>query len=120
MERAGLRDDVRDIEQFLGVIVGKLDPDAVPLSEAKDVWVEFDKVERLAASAKTLLARRVAEAGTWKREGCRSEAEQLARLAGTSDAVARSSLETSKRARKLPKSAAALRSGTLSAAKAAA
>ena len=39
-------------------------------------------------------------------------------MGGTSDAAARSSLETSKRARKLPKSAAALRSGKLSAAKA--
>ena len=53
MKRAGLRDEVRDIEQFLGVIVAGLDPDAVPLGEAKDVWVEFDKVERLAHSAKT-------------------------------------------------------------------
>ena len=118
MKRSGLRDEVRDIEQFLGVIVGGLDPDAVPLGEAKDVWVEFDKVERLVTSAKALLARRVEEAGSWKREGCRSAAEQLARLSGTSDSAARVILETSKKARALPACAAALRSGKLSGAKA--
>lgn len=40
-------------------LVGQLEPDAVPLPEAPAMWQAFDGIERLAASAKTLLAARV-------------------------------------------------------------
>ena len=70
------------------------------------------------AATKLLLARTVEEAGRWKRAGKRSAAEQLAAIGGTSVSAAKNQLETSKRIRKLPATAKALRAGKLSAAKA--
>jgi len=111
-------DDVREIDDFFRVLVGRIDPDAVPLCEETDLWAALDTIERRAASTKLLLARRVEEAGRWKRDGHRSAAEQLAAIAGTSVTAARNQLETSKRVRKLPATEKALRSGRLSGAKA--
>jgi len=107
-----------DIECALSELVEELDPDAVPLCEAPRMWQQFDRVERLAASAKILLARRVDQSGEWKRKGRRSAAEQLADDAGTSVSSAKSMLETSKRVAKQPKTARSMRKGELSSAKA--
>ena len=111
-------DDVRDINEFLRVLVERLDPDAVPLSEATGMWTDFNRIERIAAGAQTLLASRVEEAGRWKREGHRSAADQLALIAGTSPTAAKKQLDTSKKVKKLPKTEKALRKGKLSPAKA--
>jgi len=100
-------------------MVATLDADAVPLFESPGLWSEFDELERLAASAKVLLARRVDESGTWRREGFRSAAEQMAARAGTSVTAARKLLETSMRIADLPKTEAVVRTGVLSPAKAA-
>jgi len=116
--RRSFADDVREIDDFFRVLVGRIDPDAVPLCEVTDLWAALDTIERRAASTKLLLARRVEEAGRWKRDGHRSAAEQLAAIAGTSVTAARNQLETSKRVRKLPATEKALRSGRLSGAKA--
>jgi Domain of unknown function (DUF222) len=99
-------------------LVAELDPDAIPLCEVLDAWKMFNAVERDAASAKTLLARRVEDGNTWKRAGFRSAAEQLASIAGSSVNTEKKALETSKRVRKLPKTADAMRKGKLSPAKA--
>jgi hypothetical protein len=99
-------------------LVVDLDPDAIPLCEALGIWKTFAEIERLAVSAKTLIVQRVEEAKTWERAGFRSAAEQLAGIAGSSVHAARKDLETSKKVRKLPKVAAAMRNGKLSAAKA--
>src|SRR3954447_2936159 len=107
-------DDVRDIETFLGVLVGRLDPDAVPLCEAPDMWRSFGAVARFAMSAQTLLARRAEEAGEWKRSGHRSAEEKMAADDGTSTSTAKHALSTSKRVRKLPKTADKMRKGVLS------
>ncbi len=88
------------------------------LGDALALWEELDAVERLAASAKTLLAARVAEAATWKAAGFRSAAEQLAAVSGSSVSAARNVLETSEQVEELPATAAAMRAGTLSVAKA--
>jgi hypothetical protein len=111
-------EDVREIDDFFRVLVSRIDPDAVPLCEVTDLWVALDAVERRAAAAKLLLARRVEEAGRWKRDGHRSAAEQLAGIAGTSVSAARNQLEASKRVAKLPATRDALRAGALSVAKA--
>ena len=95
-------------------LVGRLEPDLVPLPEAPAMWLAFDVVERLAASAKTLLATRVDESGVWQRAGDRSASEYLARKSGSSLGAARSSLETSKRVRNLPHTRSAMRRGELS------
>src|SRR5438132_11402685 len=107
-----------EIDFALSELVAELDPDGVPLCDAQRMWGQFDRVERLAASAKILLARRVDEAGEWKRRGCRSAAEQLAADGGTSVSSAKSMLETSRRVAEQPKTERALRAGELSAAKA--
>ncbi|MCZ7536845.1 MAG: hypothetical protein M5T61_13720 [Acidimicrobiia bacterium] len=59
----------RSIGDALAGLVGVLDPDLVPLPEAARWWEALDRIERLAAGAKTLLARRVEESGAWERSG---------------------------------------------------
>jgi hypothetical protein len=107
-----------EIEFALRELVDELDPHAVASCEASDMWRAFDRVERLAASAKILLAPRVDQAGEWQRRGHRSAAEQLAADAGTSVAAARSLLDTSERVATQPQTERALRAGELSPAKA--
>lgn len=111
-------DDVREIDEFLRVLVSQIDPDAVPLCEATDLWTALDTIERRAAAAKLLLARKVDEAGRWKLRGLRSAADELALIAGTSVSAARKQLETSKKVQRLPATQKALREGKLSPAKA--
>jgi hypothetical protein len=105
-----------DVEASLVEIVGALDVDAIPACEAPALWKVFDRIERLAAGAKTLLAAKVEESGNWKHEGYRSPAEQLARTSGTSMTAARQTLEASKQLTALPATSDAVRRGELSAA----
>ncbi len=104
------------LEELSGIVDG-LDPDAIPLCEVPALWKDFARGERLMAAAKTLLARRVEEGDTWRRGGFRSAAEQMAGESGTSVSEAKRQLETSKRVRRLPKTANAMRKGKLSPAK---
>jgi hypothetical protein len=106
---------VRESERGLASLVDVLDPDAVALADAANLWKAFDSVERLAASAKVLLAARVEAAGAWKHAGARSAAEHLARLGGTTTSAARRSLEVSRQVADLPRITDALRGGVLSA-----
>jgi len=108
-------DDVGACERDLALLVDAFGPDDVALSDATAVWQAFDRIERLASNAKTLLAARVAQAGGWKRAGARSAAEHLARLSGTTTSVARRTLETSQHVAELPAVADAMRGGVLSA-----
>jgi hypothetical protein len=100
------------------VLVADLDPDAIPLCEVLDAWKQFNAIERDAASAKTLLARRVEDGNSWRTAGYRSAAEQLAALAGSSVTTEKKAIETSKRVRTRPKIANSMRKGKLSPAKA--
>jgi hypothetical protein len=95
-----------------------LDPDRLTGVRARELWGAFDRIERLAAAGKTLLARRVA--ATHSRSGAteRTAAEELARRSGTSTKNARDAVETSTRLREQPKVDAALRRGELSSAQA--
>jgi hypothetical protein len=102
----------------LGAAVTSLEPEAVSDGVVSDLWADFDRVERLAAAAKTLLARRVEESEVWRRAGYRSTADYLAALAGGSVTAARGVVATSKRLAKLPATEAALRAGSLSTAQA--
>jgi hypothetical protein len=76
-------------------MVRGLVPEDVLLGDANDVWLSFDRIERLATAAKTLLAARVEEAGDWKRAGARSAADHMAKLGGTTAHAARRALEAS-------------------------
>src|SRR5450432_3181160 len=60
---------VRANKQNLQALVRDLDPDAIALCEAPDLWKEFTAIARLAESAATLLARRVEEGETWRKSG---------------------------------------------------
>ena len=104
----------------LATLLDDLDPDAVSGSAAGQLWAALDRVERLAAGGKTLLARRVADTHQPDRDGARSAAEALARRAGTTVGAARDAVDTSTRLRKLPLVDAAVRRGDLSPAQAAA
>ncbi len=86
---------LRTVGDGLADLVAVLDPDSVPLPEAPRWWEALDRIERLAAAAKTLLARRVEESGAWERSGCRSAAEHLARISGTGVGRARDQLAAS-------------------------
>jgi hypothetical protein len=109
---------MRVYERAFAVMVGGLSADDVALDHVTDVWAAFDRIERLAASAKTLLAARVDLSGEWKRAGARSAAEHLAKLGGTSTGAARRSLATSEQVAGLPGVVDAMRSGVLSPAQA--
>jgi len=101
-------------ERAFAAMVGGLEPDAVSRRDVTDVWSAFDRIERMASSAKVLLAARVEEAGDWKRAGARSAAEHLAKLGGTSNRAARRALDNSKEVVSLPVVADAMRAGRLS------
>ena len=66
----------------LGELVSAVDPDGVSGRAAGELWAEFDRIERLGAAGKTLLARRIAASHQRDREGTRSAAESLARQGG--------------------------------------
>jgi hypothetical protein len=104
----------------LSELVSALDPDAVSGLTARELWGEFDRIERLGSAGKTLLARRVAATHDRDRAGSRTAAESLARRAGTSTTAAKEVLDTSNRLSDLPGVAGALRKGELSPAQAAA
>jgi hypothetical protein len=109
------------IGDALAARVAALDPDAFSAQTASAVWAGLDRVERLAAAGKTVLARRAAQAAGGTDEGRRagqSGVEELARRAGTSVGAARDSVTTSQRLADLPVLDSALRAGELSAAQA--
>jgi hypothetical protein len=111
---------VVEIGDRLAGIVDGLDPDAVPGPAAAELWAALARVEWLAAAGKTLLARRLTQVHRPDRDGARSAAEALARRAGTTVGAARDALDTSTRLPELPLVDAAVRSGKLSPAQAAA
>jgi hypothetical protein len=112
--------DVAVVREQLAGVVHALEPDAVPLPEVVSLWDAFDAVERHAAAAKTLLARRVDDSRMWQRAGHRSAAEFLAAKSGSSIGAARTQLNVSREINKLPATEQALRDGDISAAQAAA
>jgi Domain of unknown function (DUF222) len=104
----------------LGELVSAVDPDAVSGPTARELWAEFDRIERLGSAGKTLLARRIAATHDGDHAGSRTAAESLAKQAGTSTSAAKEALDTSNRLTELPGLAGALRRGELSPAQAAA
>jgi hypothetical protein len=112
--------DAAGIRHRLADLVDRLDPDAVSGSAARQLWGEFDRIERLGSAGKTLLARRIAATHHRDHAGTRTPAESLARNAGTSTAAVKEALDTSNRLTELLGVAGSLRRGELSPAQAAA
>jgi hypothetical protein len=95
-----------------------IDPDAVPLPEVTAVWKNVLEAAQILTGVATLLARRVEDAEAWKAAGFKCAADAIAATAGTSIQDAKQVLETSRNVASLPATADAMRSGTLSPAKA--
>ena len=106
--------DVQCIELELAAVVAELNPSAVPASSVLGLFEEFDRIERLASCAKTLLARRLEDTPEWGRSGCLSPAEFVAAKSGSSVSAAKDTLATSERIATLPVVEQALRGGELS------
>jgi hypothetical protein len=95
-------------------LVSALDPATVEPAHALPLWEAFDRIERLATSAKTLLAAPVADSGAWKLAGARSPAAHMARLSGTTKAAAQRAIDVSRAVAQVPAFADVLRTGELS------
>jgi hypothetical protein len=105
---------VRAERDRVGALLRALEPDAVALVDAEPMWAAFDKIERHAANAKTLLARRVEESKSWRTRGHRDAAEGMAKQSGTTRGAAKQQLELSKKLDKHPSTETAMRKGEIS------
>ena len=105
---------VSGLRAVLAGLVDGLVPELVPFAEATTLWNQFAEVERLAASARLLLARRVSDSRQWSHAGFSNPAEWMAAQTGSSVGRARADLGTSERLALLPDVESAVRSGGLS------
>ena len=110
-----IHQEVMAQREALDALVRRLDPDALPASQAPGLWRELDLMGRQVAAAKALVARRVEDSHRWRGEGFASPAEYLAAKGGTSIGAARSELELSRALPALPAVRAALVEGVVSA-----
>ena len=110
--------DVAHIKSELAAAVADLNPSAVHASAVVSLFEQFDRIERLASCAKTLLARRIDDTPECKRSGYPSPAEFLAAKSGSSVGAAKDTLSTSAKVAVLPVVEQALRGGQLSGAQA--
>src|SRR4051812_39392441 len=102
------------ISAQLASVVADLNPDSIPSYLAVSTYEAFDQIERLAATGKTLLARRVDDSREWARRGFATPEEYLAATSGSSVGAARDALTTSKKVNDLPVVEQAMRDGVLS------
>ncbi len=101
---AELRDAIRDLEMA-----------TVDAAGARELVSLGEQVERLGRSLKLTATARVAAIGAWRGKGDRSAEDWLARTTGTTRVDAARTVETGTRLAELPRTAEALRSGTVSA-----
>jgi hypothetical protein len=109
---------VDEIADELAGMVADLEPGCYSGADAARLACSFERVERLSATAKTLLARRAAECGEWSRAGARSAAAWLSGLWGVPQGAAQAALSVAETAAKDPELDQAMRAGELSAAQA--
>ena len=107
--------EVMTLRERCAGLVARLDPDDLPASQAPGLWCDLERLARLVAAAKTVVARRVDDSLVWQREGFASAVEYLAAHGGTSLGAARQELATSRALAELPRTRAALVGGTVSA-----
>src|SRR6266516_6542877 len=88
------------------------------VSQCKEAVDLYTQAERLSVAGRGMVARRVEDAVTWKRDGHRSAAHWLASTTGVSVGAAARSLQTARELEDLPETADAFRSGELSEAQA--
>ena len=96
--------------------VNHFDPSGLSGLEARAAVEAFVELEKLAASGRLLAAGRLDQSGVGSGDTLHPDLEGwLANLSGTSVGAARGAVSTARRVAKLPKTAAALRAGELSA-----
>ncbi len=88
-------------------------------SMAEQVVRDVSATINMLETVRALAAGRAAEGGSWRREGARSPAHQLARQTGTSVGRAKEALDTGARLKELPALSSATRRGEVSPAQAA-
>jgi hypothetical protein len=98
----------------MAAYVRGLDPAGLTATLATLALADVTAIEHMAATARALLAAKVAEGGAWKREGARSPAEHIAKATGTSVGAVLDSLKLAEKLESLPAVDAAARSGELS------
>src|SRR5579875_2009347 len=109
---------VEEIADELAVLVAGLEPGCYAGPDAARLACCFERIERLSAGAKTLLARRAAECGEWSKAGARTPAGWLAGLWGVPQGAAHAALSLAEAASVNPSLDQAMRRGELSPAQA--
>ena len=94
--------------------VASIEVNSLSPAQAATAFELGAELEKLGASLKILVAPRVAQSDAWARAGHRSPEEWMARTAGTSVGVAKTTVETGKRLEELPATTSAVKSGALS------
>ena len=101
-------------------VVASLDIASVTPAQAASLFEDSAELEKLAAAVKVMVAPNIARSDAWANAGHRSPEEWMARKSGTSIGQAKNTVETGRRLSKLPATQAAIQSGSLSLAQAAA
>lgn len=114
LDRNAVCDNLDAIATSLTRYAGTFEPAALDAAQAARAVALCAKIEASAAAIKALAATRHAQSGTWRQEGFRSAAEQLARRTGTSCATAQRTIDTGRRMTAQPQIARAALEGTLS------
>src|SRR6266496_3788292 len=99
-------------------VLDRLEPGTLDVAQCKRAVDLYSQAERLAVAGRGVVARRVEEAVSWKRDGHRSAAHWLASATGVSVGAAARSLQTARELEELPETADAFRAGELSEAQA--
>ena len=111
---------ISELRESLSGYADGFDASRLSAAQAEKVVEEASRIEKIAANLKGRAAARLAETGSWRAEGERSAAHQLARRTGTTVVEAASVIDTARRLESLPQTAAAARRGEISADQAAA
>ena len=85
---------IGDLRQQVGAYAAAFDPSACTVEQCREVVEQAAAIERMAATVKARAAARVAGSGSWRAEGARSAAHDLAAKTGTTVGAARETLET--------------------------
>jgi hypothetical protein len=106
----------RSVREAVAGWAAGFDASALTVEQCRAVVSDTAAMQGMLATVQAEAAARVAGAGSWREEGDRSPAHQLARDTGTTVGAAREALETGQRLGALPQLAEAARRGELSAA----
>ena len=93
---------IAELRESLSEYAAGFDAAVLSAAQAAEVVEQASRIEKMAATVKGLAAARVAETGSWRTEGDRSAAHQLARRTGTSVVQAAAAIDTARRLEALP------------------